>query len=185
MTLEEQLAKLETIGITLNDGISTDDLLNSFPREDYEKTPFDLLLFALGMEVEAEPWGRYFSDQVWNLDMECIEDEGAYRNIIKNLCRIAGNDELVSGIKERIDPMSDAGSLQYTIAGTKQRLEVAIEDDWADPEVVSQIMSDIESTTRGRSFYSKDRGLASIWLLLTDAHAKQLSSWGAELSARA
>jgi len=57
MRLEEQLAKLADLGLKLDDGITVDDLLYSFGREDYEKRPFDLILFVLGIEVEREPWG--------------------------------------------------------------------------------------------------------------------------------
>ena len=52
MTLEQQLEKLAEFGIKLDEGITIDDLLYSFNRQDYEKQPFDLLLFVLGIEVE-------------------------------------------------------------------------------------------------------------------------------------
>ncbi|WP_279239794.1 hypothetical protein [Scytonema sp. UIC 10036] len=40
MTLEQQLEKLAELGLTLNEGVTIDDLLYSFDREDYEKNLF-------------------------------------------------------------------------------------------------------------------------------------------------
>ncbi len=72
MTLEQQIATLAELGLHLNEGRTIDDLLDSLPRKDYEAQPFDLILFTYGIEVEREPWGRFFSSQVWNFDTECI-----------------------------------------------------------------------------------------------------------------
>jgi hypothetical protein len=68
LKLEDQLAQLATIGLALNPGITVDDVLYSFDRKEYEKRPFDLVLFIFGAEVEREPWGRPFCSRVWNFD---------------------------------------------------------------------------------------------------------------------
>lgn len=73
MTLEQQLAKLAELGLQLADGVHVDDLIYSFDREDFERQPFDLVLFALGIEVEREPWRRAVCERVWNFDTGCIE----------------------------------------------------------------------------------------------------------------
>lgn len=65
MTLEDQLAKLADLGLKLDDGVTIDDILHSFDRDDYEERPFDLILFILGIEVERAPWGRPVCSRVW------------------------------------------------------------------------------------------------------------------------
>jgi hypothetical protein len=64
MKLETQIAKLADLGLPLNPGITVDDFLISWSRQDYEKKPFDTILFTYGMEVEQKPWGRFFCDRV-------------------------------------------------------------------------------------------------------------------------
>jgi len=39
MTLEQQLATLAELGFKLNEGVTVDDLLYSWGREEYEKNP--------------------------------------------------------------------------------------------------------------------------------------------------
>ena len=63
MKLEAQIEKLAEFGLPLNDGITVDDFLISWTREEYENSPFDTILFTYGIEVEKEPWGRFFCDR--------------------------------------------------------------------------------------------------------------------------
>ncbi|EOV0071993.1 hypothetical protein ACOIWC_004284, partial [Vibrio vulnificus] len=70
MKLEEQIEKLSDIGLLLNEGVTINDLLLSYSREEYESNPFDLILFVYGIEIEEEPWGRFVCDQAWNFDVE-------------------------------------------------------------------------------------------------------------------
>ena len=87
MLLEQQLAKSAEFGLTLNHGITVDDLTYSFGREDLEQKPFDLILFVLGMELEsAAARAAPFTRGVWNFDLECIESTGDYIRIVKRLC---------------------------------------------------------------------------------------------------
>lgn len=96
MKLEDQLATLADLGLALEPGVTIDDLLYSFDRGAYEKRPFDLVLFTLGVEVEREPWGRPFCRRVWNFDTECITGDGSYVSIAKRLCEVAGRPDAFS-----------------------------------------------------------------------------------------
>ena len=69
MKLENQIEELAALGLILNEGIKIEDLLISWTKEEYEQTPFDLILSIYGEEVEERPLGRYFCDQAWQLDM--------------------------------------------------------------------------------------------------------------------
>ena len=62
--LERQLEELRSCGITMLPERTLNELLLSFGREEYEGDPYQVLLTRLGGEVEAEPWGRRFSDDV-------------------------------------------------------------------------------------------------------------------------
>lgn len=174
ITLERQLETLAQLGLPLNDGVTVDDLLYSWGREDYESKPYDTLLFMLGSEVEREPWGRNVCDRAWNFDVECIEDVGSYVTIVENLCRVAGMPNLVSDLEDFVDIENKSAWLKYTIDGQQRQFNVPVDNDWADPETVSAVMRDIERD--GRRFYGKDNGQASIWFYLDQPTADTLNA---------
>ena len=173
MTLEQQLQTLAEIGIQLNEAITIDDLLYSWGREEYEKNPFDLVLFMLGSEVEREPWGRRICDQAWNFDLERIEDDGAYVEIIENLCRVAGMPGLITDLEDSVDLENGEAWVRYTMDGQQRHHTVAVNNDWADTDTVSAVMEAIERD--GKRFYAKDNGQAAIWFYLDADTAAKLN----------
>lgn len=174
MTLEQQLSALSELGLKLNDGVTVEDLLYSFDREQYENEPFDLILFVLGIEVERQPWGRWISSSAWNLDMECIVATGDYVRIVQRLCDIAGQSNLITNIEDFVDLESGKAWLKYSVDGQPRNYTVTVNDDWADPDTISRIMSDIERD--GFRFYAKDNGQASIWYYLDSDTALKLNA---------
>ncbi len=163
MKLETQLEKLAALGLPLNEGITIDDLLHSFDRSTFEKNPFDSILHTLGIEVEREPWGRWMCDRVWNFDTECIYCTGDYVNIVKRLCLLTGNPELLD-ITDFFDPETNTAWLEYTIDGRKQRHSIEINDDWADTLALTYVMEDLQQDDR--QFYTKDNGQAMLLFYL-------------------
>jgi hypothetical protein len=174
VTLEQQLETLAQRGVRLNPGITVDDLLYSCERKEYETHPFDTILLVLGSEVERIPWGRHFSDQAWNFDVECIDDTGSYVTIVQNFCRVAGMPGLITEIEDFVDIENETAWLKYTIEGQPRHFTVAVDNDWADPETVSAVMEDIERD--GRRFYGRDNGQASVWFYLDKKTAEELNA---------
>lgn len=180
MKLEQQLEALNQLGMKLNDGITIDDLLYSYDREAYESEPFDSILHALGSEVEREPWGRYVCDQAWNFDVECITDTGSYVDIVQNLCRVAAMPNLISDLQDFVDIDGGEAWLKYTIDGQKRHYTAKVDNDWADPEIIQAVMSDIERD--GKQFFGKDNGQATIWFYLDPENMAKLKALGVDLS---
>ncbi len=145
VTLERQLEALRRIGLTLNDGVTVDDLLYSWDRQEYESRPFDTLLFMLGSEVEREPWGRNVCDRAWNFDVECIEDTGSYVTIVENLCRVAGMPDLVSDLEDSVDIENETAWLKYTIDGRKRHFDIPADNDWIECLVLTLSLSMIQA----------------------------------------
>lgn len=172
MKLERQLRKLNDIGISLNENVFIDDLLYSFKRKEYEKNPFDLILFVFGIEIEREPWGRFFSSNVWNFDTECITSTGDYVKIIKKLCTLSGNENILSNITDLIDRKTGVAWIKYSIDTKSREWEVELNDDWVDMMTISYIIDDIEKD--GKSFYFKENGQAMILFYLDAKSAKKL-----------
>jgi hypothetical protein len=177
MTLEEQLAVLAELGLTMNDGVTIDDLLCSFEREEYESDPFELLLFVFGGEVEREPWERAVCDRVWNFDTECVTGDGSYVEIVERLCRVAGKPAgkpgALTDVEDAVDFEGGESSLEYTLGGERRRWTVEVNDDWVDMMVVSYVMEELED---GGRFYYLDNGQAMVLMFLDDAGAERLQA---------
>ena len=174
MTLEEQLAKLAEHGITLNEGITIDDLLYSFGRNVYESEPFKVLLSMLGAEVERAPWGRAICSRVWTFDTECIYQTGDYARIVKRLCVMAGQPDLISNIEDFVDLDAETAWLRYMIDGREQTWSLEVNDDWADTLTLVQIMADIER--EGYRFYAKNAGQTMTLYYLDAAIAAEINA---------
>jgi hypothetical protein len=176
--LETQLDKLAELGLVLNAGVTIDDILYSFDRSEFEKEPFECLLFSFGSEVEREPWGRRFCDRVWNFDTECIVATGDYVSIVKNLCVLAGKSGYLTDLVDyiNVDYTNMAASecwLEYTIENHKRHWTIEANNDWADMMTITYVMEDLQQD--GKQFYSKDNGQAMILFYLDRAAAEKLS----------
>ncbi len=140
-SLDEQLRAFEACGIRLNPGRTPYELLLSYPHEQYESHPYLLLAEIMGSEVDAEPHGRQFSNNLWNIDLECIEDHGAYTSLIDDMVRISAGTLPVEHARDHVD--IDAGEVwvELRLDGQTHRFKPEICDDWADPEFFEFIAS--------------------------------------------
>jgi hypothetical protein len=172
MTLEQQLSKLAELGLHLNPGVTLDDLLYSFPKEEYEQDPFGLLLFMLGSEVEREPWGRKICDKVWNFDTECILQTGDYVTIVKRLCALTDNLDALQDIQDFVDLERGEAWLKYTVNGREHHRTIEVNNDWADTLTLTYVMGDLE---RDKRFYAADNGQSMILLYLHPDQAALLN----------
>lgn len=173
MNLEKQISMLGELGLPLNDGVTVDDLLLSWSREEYESAPFDLILLAYGSQIEAEPWGRHICDKAWNFDAECIEDNGDYAAIVHHFHRITGRKMLLEAVSDEVDTEADHAALRYRINSEDRNLRPRVDDDWVDPAIVQQIMDDMKEP--GFDFYGRDNGQSTVWFYMTPENAAALN----------
>jgi hypothetical protein len=174
MTPEQQIEELNQLGLSLNDGVTIDDFLYSWDRKEYEEMPFDLLLITFGFEIEREPEGRFFCDQAWDFDVECVYESGIYVEIVTQLCRVAGMPNLITNAEDFVDVENGEAWLRYTIDGKARDYTIAVDNDLADPETVTVIMKDIERD--GKRFYAKKNGQASTWFDLDEVTARKINA---------
>lgn len=135
LSLERQLAALAECGIELSPGVTNDDLIDSCSREALEKNPFQSLIPALGQEVEREPF-MPFSPRLWLCDFECIDDSGAYVDIVTRLHEMSGRCLPISGIAGHVDHDGEEAWVAFDLGGTKVRWEADCNDDWLDPSIL-------------------------------------------------
>ena len=172
VSIEEQIKILADLGLELNKSVSVEDLLYSWDREDYESKPFDTILFVYGSEIESEPWGRNICDRVWNFDVEFIEGNGSYTEIVNRFSLVAGVSEKISEVKDMVDFETGEAWVTYKLDGEARKYDIVIDNDWADPDAVAAIMGDMAKP--GYEFYYIDNGQASLWFYLTETNAREL-----------
>ena len=173
MLLEKQLAALEEFDFTLEPSVTIDDLLYSGERSDFESPPFDLIFFVLSGEIEREPWGRRFCRRIWNLDYECIEEDGDYVRIVEELSAVAGRPDALQEVSEHFDVDGGSGWLKYVVGGVERVWDVKVDGDWADPTLIANVMGDLESGRR--RFFGLDNGQAMIVCYLDGEQADKLN----------
>ncbi|MCX5233061.1 hypothetical protein [Streptomyces sp. NBC_00233] len=177
MKLADQLAALAEIGLALAPGRSIAELLHSRPRGEYERRPYDALLFTLGIEVEAEPWGRWFCDRAWTFDTECVHGPGAYVEIARQLCRLVGRPDALVDVRDHVELDVQTGTgrawIEFTVDGRRSHWDIAVEDDWADMSVVTGLMAELERD--GRKFHAMDNGQAMVLFYLDPAAARTVN----------
>jgi hypothetical protein len=176
-SLDAQITSFSNVGLNLVKGRSKEELLESFGEDEFINDPYALLFFMYGNEVESEPWGRYFSDQVWNFDLESIVDDTSYSHILLRLAVISGTDHLLSDVSGSLDWDNQKVSISYKLGEFERSLKPKFETDWADEETVKQFIADIVATTNdGKQFWAADNGQAAILVYLNDEGAAKLNA---------
>lgn len=175
--LETQIDALKRAGLTLAPGRTIEELLTSWPREDYESDPYNLILFMYGSDVEAEPWGRAFCERGWNFDMECLVQKGDYVSAFENILRITGQPQIATGLSDNFNIAAKTCEIRYSLNGQPKVLRARIDNDWADPQAVAAFLRDTETAINdGRHFWATDNGQASILFFVTDEEAAKVNA---------
>jgi hypothetical protein len=177
ISLESQIESLAAAGCPLAPGVGIDDLLHSFPREEYEADPYVLLLITYGWEAEKEPYGRHYSTIATAIDMECIEGTGSYVALAEALVAVTGRQGLLTHATDAIDFGPERAAFAYTIGSQSRTLHPVVNNDWADPAVLTALMTDIETAVGdGRRFYGVENGQASTWFFIQPEVADRLDA---------
>lgn len=175
--LEKQIADFAAAGLTLAPGRSVEEVLQVWPREEYEKSPYECLLFTYAIEVEAEPWGRWFSGQGWNWDTECINEPGSYVDVLRNIERLTGQ-EIFSALFDNAEfAASGTAEITYAIKGGEiKKASVILSNDWADVGAVTNIIAEVEDAVGdGRRFYAGDNGQSILVYFVSDETAEKIN----------
>jgi hypothetical protein len=133
-SLEEQIAILEQCGIRLRRGITVNDLLESWDRQDFATKPFLYAVLALGGELDGRDFERV-SDNLWHFDTECIENEGDYVRIAERVRDLALGELPMANIADEVDYESERASLDFDLDGRHIHWDLKFEDDWVDPKI--------------------------------------------------
>lgn len=155
---DKQLEIFSKLGFKLNPGISVDDVNRWGGKKKFDEPPFRMLYITLGQTIEREPWTP-LTDRVWDFDVEAVEDNGAYIEIMKNLERISRGEIKFENLKDSVDIEKGIAWVSFSLRGKSYRWNLEVDDDWADPSLFTKIVELTKSLeTKGRYTYFNTGG---------------------------
>jgi hypothetical protein len=157
LTLERKLEILAECGLSLAPPFTAQDLLESWPREEFEKPGFDLTLVGLGMTEERPPW-RNHSVNVWHFDTECIEDNGSYLRIAQRMAELTQGSLVIENARDQVDLEARIANLDFEHSGKPVHIDFKVNDDWIDPAVFSQFIQLLAQSDLTKVFLYHDTG---------------------------
>lgn len=151
---EVQLRVLDECGIRLADGISTDLLMASISREASMKQPFVHLLCVMGDQAVAEnPQSmRFFSNDIWHLDTECIYGNGDYVYIMQRMSELAGGLLPLTEINDYIDVEERMAWVSFRFRAEQYKWQLKIDDDWIDWQIFTNLVHLLDPQTSYKRF---------------------------------
>lgn len=151
---EGQLRILEECGIRLADGMSTERLLAAIGGEASMNQPFVDLLCAMGDRTDAggarSP--RFFSNNIWHLDTECIYGDGDYVYILQRMSELAGGALALTDIEDAVDVEERTAWVSFVLRTERYRWQLKIDDDWVDWQVLANLARLLDSQRSHRRF---------------------------------
>lgn len=157
LTLEQKLATLAECGLHLAPPFTVGDLLESWPREQFEKPGFTMTLVGLGMTEERPPWRNHCAN-AWHFDTECIEDHGSYVRIAERMAELTQGSLVLDHVRDHVDLEEGIASLDFEHSGKSVHLDLKVNDDWVDPTVFSHFIRLLAASDPSKLFVYHDTG---------------------------
>jgi len=149
LTLDQALAELARLGVATQPGADRADLLASLTSG--PEGPIDRveLLCVLGGEAEVGDFG-WFSNDIWHVDSECIEDHGAYVRLAERFIALAKGALPLTAIRDHVDVQAGEAWFEFQLDGRTTRWELPVTDDWMAPEFYSNFQKLLSSRSQLR-----------------------------------
>lgn len=183
-SLQQMLDTVAACGLSLREGVSAEALYQ--PRTQWEpersvatieKGGFESLLIAMGDEgydpathVSLDPP----SDDVWYFDVEFIEGHGAYKTIVKRLCRMTRGGLSFNEIEDYVDVEEGVAWVELKSAGRTERIELTVNNDWTDPKIFLEMQERLKATGSSRRFAMQSLGQDCLIVCQTPENLKAL-----------
>ena len=102
-----------------------------------------------------------------HFDPECVNSNDAYSRLLWQVAEAAGTEDRFSQVHcdLHFGPLFDrhpVGELSYVVEDRPVKLEIAVEGEWADPEVVRQIFQD--ATPEGHRWVATGDYAVHVWV---------------------
>jgi hypothetical protein len=151
ISLEEQLEHLAKCGIHLEPEFTVETLLESFEREKYEERPYIGAVIRLGGELEREPFTP-LSNNLFHLDTGCVEGPGDYVRVANRMRDLAQGELPIKNLRDHVDVENGDARLEFELGGETVQWRARVDNDWIDPEILSNFCALLASRNAGRRY---------------------------------
>ncbi|MBA2936894.1 hypothetical protein HZF08_01085 [Paenibacillus sp. CGMCC 1.16610] len=177
ISIEEQLANLSKIGITLKGNIEIIDILD-FKISDYEERPYIHLIMCMGRERDSVLdfiSDVYPSNDVWCFDRECIEDHGDYVQVLKRIAIMVEPALSLTDIQDYVNIQEGKVWIAFKANSTNYRYSLSVQDDWLSPEIFLIFSELLAERGSSRRFFFADTGNEILVVLIERNQFHQLN----------
>jgi len=174
MSVSEGLGPLASLGIRMRPNISTEDLLYSLGGTMDSPVDLTTLLCVLGSEVERRDFQRV-SDDIWHFDAECIEDHGAYIDVVTRFVILAKGSLPLTDIRDYVEVEAGKAWVEFTLEGKKEHWDLEVSDDWVDSNLYSRLQDLVTPRGAGKRFFIVALGQDSLISFGDDQMRRALS----------
>ena len=175
VSLEEQLRVLSDFGIRPRH----DDFVQWVSSEwgkSIEADPYSLLFALLGgqREIQDGLW-EPLSDDIYNFDTECVENNDIYATVFERLAVISKGGFELSDVSSRVNHRSHKASVSFSFNRTKYSWQLNYYDDWFDIRVIGRINALLKSTGSSKFFYVSNPDQSVTIVFDTDETIRKLN----------
>ncbi|MCL2825906.1 MAG: hypothetical protein FWD72_00700, partial [Eggerthellaceae bacterium] len=194
-----ELDRLSSLGFSLNDPAYFQELVNNLGVEYFVASSYYAWIVAMGNEVEkayrigggsggegegvtdgkvfldAQGDPLFFSDSVWYLDTECIDDEDSYPFIIRRLAQMAKGALGLQRIECVFDEDEQAALVSMSIKGVQREFQAELNGDWLDTGILvwaNSLLDELHGPN-GKRFFVIPPDDQSLVVLFTDEPSYQ------------
>lgn len=176
ISINEQLANLGSLGITLKRNIEIRDILDIEIR-DYEEFPYMHLLMSMGRERDSVEFNGdlYPTNDVWCFDRECIEDHGDYIIGLKRIAEMVAPTISVTDILDFVDIEAGEVWISFKANGTHFHHSLSVYGDWMSLEVFTIFSELLAKNGSSKRFFFADTGNEIVIVLIERNQYHQLN----------
>lgn len=152
--LKQQLEVLGKLGISLNPEVTVHNLSKEMKFGNFVSNDYLSLLIVMGCEFQNSDniWTN-FSNNIWYLDTECIEDNGDYISVIERLIAMANGRLKINNLNDYIDIESKEAKISFELNGKFYNWELVVYDDWLDMNIFSKFNDLLSELNSDKKFY--------------------------------
>ena len=160
--LTDLLMDIESAGVMCSSEAARKQVLSEVEAQTGgQGAPAEAILCAMGDEQydakahQVLPW---LSEDVWHFDYEAIEDHGHYKSIVQKCVGLSGGELDINGIADFVDIENDVAWVEFTHRGMATKIELAVDNDWADPQLFARLNVVLAGNGSKRVFAQHDLG---------------------------
>lgn len=168
--IEKVLNTFKNLGLNLNRGISTADLIEGFYQNGTFYSVEEFLFFAFGNEIQKNGDWLRVCDSCLYFDFECITDTDDYLNIFNDFVRLIPENN-----KLAIDAKIINEQFKFSIGTYQKELDIKTNSDWADEDIIENFFLAVEKNLpQGLKIHAIAEGQGEFFVVMSEENFTKL-----------